>query len=120
MFFSYDWVDTAKWDRWLHENYHAYRVAMTQAIDDKLDALARWADQHGVPTVIGEGWIGYTPLLAEFEDGPVGQCLAEHALERCLDLGVWGVVLGSNSAPHHPGWSNVEWQQRWNARLRRS
>ena len=80
--------------------------------------LARWADQHRVPAVIGEGWIGYTPLHAEFEDGPVGQGLAEHALERCMEHGFWGVVLGSNSAPHHPGWRNVEWQQKWNARLR--
>lgn len=118
MFYSYDWVDPAKWDRWLYENYHAYRVAMTQAIDDRLAVLARWSDRHGVPAVIGEGWIGYTPLEAGFEDGPVGQGLAEHALERCLEHGFWGVVLGSNSAPHHPGWRNVEWQKNWNTRLR--
>ncbi len=118
MFYTYDWVDTARWDRWLYENYHAYRVAMIEAIDDRLSILARWADQHEVPAVIGEGWIGYTPLLAEFEDGPVGQGLAEHAIERCLEHGFWGVVLGSNSAPHHPGWRNVEWQRKWNARLR--
>jgi hypothetical protein len=118
MFYTYDWVDPARWDRWLYENYHAYRVAMTQAIDDRLSVLARWADQHRAPAVIGEGWIGYTPLLAEFEDGPVGQGLAEHAIERCIELGFWGVVLGSNSAPHHPGWRNVEWQKKWNARLR--
>jgi hypothetical protein len=118
MFYSYDWVNPAKWDRWLDENYHAYRDAMSQAIDDALAVLARWADQHGVPAVIGEGWIGYTPLLAEFEDGPIGQGLAEQALERCIEHGIWGVVLGSNSAPHHPGWRNVEWQQKWNARLR--
>jgi len=118
MFYSYDCVDPAKWDRWLYENYHAYKVAMTQAIDDKLAVLARWADQHEIPAVIGEGWIGYTPLLAEFEDGPIGQGLAEHALERCMEHGFWGVVLGSNSAPQHPGWKNVKWQKKWNARLR--
>lgn len=118
MFYSYDWVEPAKWDRWLYENYHSYRVAMTQSLDDKLGVLARWADQHAVPAVIGEGWIGYTPLLAEFEDGPVGQGIAEHAIERCIEHGFWGVVLGSNSAPHHPGWRNTDWQKKWNARLR--
>jgi hypothetical protein len=118
MFYSYDWVDTAKWDRWLYENYGDYRIAMTQALDDRLSVIARWADRHGVPAVIGEGWIGYTPLLAEFEDGPVGQGLAEHALTRCMEYGFWGVVLGSNSAPHHPGWRNVEWQRRWTSRFR--
>ena len=120
MFYTYDWVDTAKWDRWLYENYQAFRIAMRQSIDDKLALLARWADQRRVPMVIGEGWIGYTPLLAEFEDGPIGQGLAEHAIQRSLELGAWGVVLGSNSAPHHPGWANVEWQQKWNSRLKQN
>jgi hypothetical protein len=120
MLYAYEWVDTAKWDRWLYENYQSYRVAMVQSLDDKLAILARWAEHHKVPAVIGEGWIGYTPLFAEFEDGPVGQGLAEHAIERCIELGFWGAVLGSNSAPHHPGWRNVEWQQKWNKRLRES
>ncbi len=117
MFYAYDWVDPVKWDRWLYENYHAYRVAMYDALDDRLSVIAGWAEQHDVPAVIGEGWIGYTPLHAEFEDGPIGQAVAEHAIERCVEHGFWGVVLGSNSAPHHPAWRNVEWQRRWNDRL---
>jgi hypothetical protein len=117
MFYSYDWVDPVKWDRWLYENYGDYRVAMRQAIDDRLDVIARWASRRDIPAVIGEGWIGYTPLLAEFEDGPVGQSIAEHAVEKCIEHGFWGTVLGSNSAPHHPGWGNVDWQRRWNHRL---
>ena len=117
MFYTYDWVDTARWDRWLYENYGDYRVAMTYALDDRLSVLATWAQRHHVPAVIGEGWIGYTPLHAEFEDGPVGQGVAEQALERCMAHGFWGTVLGSNSAPHHPGWRNVEWQRRWNGRF---
>jgi hypothetical protein len=120
MFYTYDWVDTAKWDRWLYENYGDYRVAMTYALDDRLSVIATWAHRHNLPAVIGEGWIGYTPLHAEFEDGPVGQGVAEHALERTMEHGFWGVVLGSNSAPHHPGWHNVRWQQRWNERFRSS
>lgn len=117
MFYSYDWVDPVKWDRWLYEHYGDYRVAMRQAIDDRLDVIARWAARHDIPAVIGEGWIGYTPLLAEFEDGPVGQGIAEYAVEKCIEHGFWGTVLGSNSAPHHPGWHNVDWQRRWNQRL---
>jgi hypothetical protein len=120
MFYSYDCVDPVKWDRWLYENYGAYHIAMRQAIDNRLDAVAGWASRHDVPTVIGEGWIGYTPLFAEFEDGPVGQGIAEYAIEKCIELGVWGTVLGSNSAPHHPGWRNIGWQRRWNDRLLRS
>jgi hypothetical protein len=117
MFYSYDWVDPVKWDRWLYENYGSFRVAMRQAIDDRLDVIGRWADRHDIPAVIGEGWIGYTPLLAEFEDGPVGQGIAEYAVGKCIEHGFWGTVLGSNSAPHHPGWRNVEWQRRWNDRV---
>jgi hypothetical protein len=120
MFYSYDNVDTARWDRWLYDHYGEYRVAMRQGIDNRLDAVARWAGRHDVPAVIGEGWVGYTPLYAEFEDGPVGQDIAEYAIEKCIEHGFWGTVLGSNSAPHHPGWRNVEWQRRWNDRLLRS
>ncbi|WP_270889817.1 cellulase-like family protein [Pedococcus sp. 5OH_020] len=115
MFYSYDWIDTARWDRWLYENYGQWQQAMDQALDDRLGVLARWSDRHSVPLVIGEGWIGYTPLHAEVEDGPVGQAVAEAALRRCMAAGAWGVVLGSNSAPHHPGWQNVAWQQHWNS-----
>ena len=114
MFYSYDWIDTARWDRWLYENYGQWQHAMQQALDDRLTVLARWSHRHSVPLVIGEGWVGYTPLHAEFEDGPVGQGIAESAIRRCIELGAWGTVLGSNSAPHHPGWANVAWQQKWN------
>lgn len=117
MFYTYDWVDPVKWDRWLYDNYGAYRVAMRQAIDDRLQAISQFAQRHDVPAVIGEGWIGYTPLLAEFEDGPVGQDIAEYAIRKCAEHGFWGTVLGSNSAPHHPGWRNLDWQRRWNQRL---
>jgi hypothetical protein len=119
MFYSYDNVDPAKWDRWLYEHYGEYKVSMRRSLDDQLGVIARWAVRHDVPAVVGEGWIGYTPLLAEFEDGPVGQGIAEYAVQRCADLGFWGVVLGSNSAPHHPGWANVDWQRRWNGFFRR-
>lgn len=117
MFYSYDWVDTTRWDTWLYANYGRWQEAMTQALDDRLEALARFAERTAAPLAIGEGWIGYTPLLAEFEDGPVGRTLAEHAMTRCIEHGAWGAVVGSNSAPHHPGWANVEWQQRWNRRM---
>ncbi len=117
MFYTYDWVDTARWDAWLYERYGRWHEAMRQGLDDRLEVYARWGARHEVPVVVGEGWVGYTPLLAEFEDGPVGRAVAEHALTRCIELGVWGAVLGSNSAPHHPGWDAVEWQQRWNHRL---
>ncbi|UNX56168.1 hypothetical protein MF406_08215 [Georgenia sp. TF02-10] len=117
MFYTYDWVDTTRWDNWLYERYGQWREAMLQAIDDRLTALDLFARRHEAPLVIGEGWIGYTPLLAEFEDGPVGRTLAEHAITRCIERGAWGAVLGSNSAPHHPGWQNVDWQRRWNRRL---
>lgn len=117
MFYCHDWVDPARWDRWLYEHFHEYRESMYQALDDNLATIAAWAAERDVPAVIGEGWIGYTPLYTEFEDGPVGQGLAEHALTRAIEHGYWGVVLGSNSAPHHPGWRDVAWQQKWNARL---
>ncbi|MGK9147170.1 hypothetical protein KXS11_06040 [Plantibacter flavus] len=115
MFYAYDWVDTVKWDAWLYREFGAHAVAMEQAIDARLMAVATWARHRGIPAAVGEGWIGYTPLDAEFEDGPVGQELASYAVRRCADLGYWGTVVGSNSAPHHPGWNNVGFQRRTNA-----
>ena len=117
MFYSYDQTDPLLWDRWLYEHHHLYAEAMRWAIDDKLTAIASFARERSVPAVIGEGWIGYTPLYSEYEDGPLGTAIAEHAVDRALELGFWGVVLGSNSAPHHPAWSSIPWQQRLNRKL---
>ncbi|GAA1950608.1 cellulase-like family protein [Microbacterium aquimaris] len=114
MFYTYDNVDPRLWDRWLYEKHHLYAEAMRWAIDDKLTAISAFARQRGIPAVVGEGWIGYTPLHSEYEDGPLGTAIAEYAVQRAVDLGLWGVVLGSNSAPHHPGWRNVAWQQHLN------
>lgn len=114
MFYTYDWVDPAAWDRWLYRHYSIHEVAMKNGLDDRLRAVAMWARRHDVPAVIGEGWIGYTPLRADFEDGPIGQDVAAFAVQRCAELGYWGMLVGSNSAPHHPGWSNVEFQRTLN------
>lgn len=54
------------------------------------------------------------PLLAGFEEGPVGKFIAEYALRKGMALGFWGMTLCSNCAPHHPFWQDVDWQQRWN------
>lgn len=114
MFYAYDWVDPVRWDAWLYRNFAHYEESMLQAATDRLVAFKKWADRHGVPAAIGEGWIGYTPLEADFEDGPVGQFFAEEIVRRAHDLGYWGLIVGSNSAPHHPGWRNVEFQRRLN------
>jgi hypothetical protein len=79
--------------------------------------MADWAEQRGIPAVIGEGYVGYTPLLAGFEEGPVGKDIAEYAIETCRRLGFWGIILCSNAAPHHPFWQDVAWQQWWNRRI---
>ena len=111
MFYTYDWVDPVAWDRWLYRHYAVHEIAMKDGLDDRLRAVATWARRHHVPAVIGEGWIGYTPLHADFEDGPIGQELAAFAVRRCAELGYWGTLVGSNSAPHHPGWANVDFQR---------
>ncbi len=111
MFYAYDWVDPVAWDRWLCQHYANHETAMRNGLADRLRAVSAWARRHDVPAVIGEGWIGYTPLHADFEDGPIGQDVAAHAVRCCSKLGYWGTVVGSNSAPHHPGWSNVAFQR---------
>ena len=117
MFYAYDWVDPVRWDAWLYRHYATHEEAMLQAMSDRLTAVMQWARRRGVPAVVGEGWIGYTPLLADFEDGPVGQHFAEAAVGRGRELGFWGLLPGSNSAPHHPGWDNVAFQRKVNAMI---
>jgi hypothetical protein len=112
--YAYDWADPIKWDRWLYRNYAKHEIAMQQAIDTRLRGIAYWAERHGVPVVIGEGWIGYTPLDCDFEDGPIGQEIATAAVRKCIELGFWGTLTGSNRAPVHPAWADVEFQRRLN------
>lgn len=115
--YIHDWIVPDKWDLWLYDHYGAHREAMRQGIKLRLEVAADWAEQHHVPAVLGEGYVGYTPLHTNFEEGPVGKDLAEYAIETCLELGFWGIILCSNAAPHHPFWQDVTWQQRMNAHI---
>lgn len=117
MIYGYDWVDADAWDTWLLEEYGTYREVMRREIESRVIAIAEWARAQGVPALVGEGWVGYTPLHGTFEEGPVGRALAEHGIDTALARGVWGVVLCSNAAPHHPMWALREWQRAQNARI---
>ncbi|MCU1406283.1 MAG: hypothetical protein JWQ43_2586 [Glaciihabitans sp.] len=117
MVYGYDLVDPAKWDAWLLERYPRYRVEMHNEMASRIKGVAAWSHARGIPQVIGEGWIGYTPLHGTFEESAVGLELAEHGIRTSLEAGVWGMVLCSNAAPHHPLWSNIEWQRRMNAEI---
>jgi hypothetical protein len=118
MLYGYDWIDADAWDAWLYSEYGTYREVMHREIESRVIAVAGWARWRQVPAIVGEGWIGYTPLHGTFEEGPVGRELAEHGIRTALDRGVWGMVLSSNAAPHHPLWANKTWQQRTNELIR--
>ena len=107
----HDWCDPAAWDRWLYERYGLHRLAMEQLLDLWIDVAADWAHEHGVPLVLGEGWVGYTPLHATFEEGPVGADLCRRAVRRAVEVGAWGTVVCSNAAPQHPMWADVALQR---------
>ena len=115
MIYGYDWIDPAAWDAWLDANVDPYREVMLREIESRVIAVAEWARWRGVPAVVGEGWVGYTPRDGGFEEGPVGLELAEHGVRVAITHGVWGVVACSNAAPHHPMWADVAWQRRVNA-----
>jgi hypothetical protein len=115
LFYLHDWADPDKWDLFLYERYSAHRLAMIQKTEQRLEDVAWWAKQNKLPVVIGEGYIGYTPLYATFEEGPVGKFIAENAIQKGMELGFWGMVLCSNCAPHHPFWQEIEWQKRLNS-----
>jgi hypothetical protein len=118
MIYGYDWLDTTAWDAWLYSHYGEYRHLMRREIVSRTKAIARYAASREVPAVIGEGWIGYTPVHGWFEEGPVGLELNELGVATALAEGAWGVVLCSNAAPHHPMWSLRGWQTTMNRRIR--
>ncbi|MGA1835811.1 cellulase-like family protein [Herbiconiux sp. 11R-BC] len=117
MIYGYDWLDPSAWDAWLDAHYDGYREVMRREIESRVIAVAEWARWKGIPAVVGEGWIGYTPLHGGFEEGPGGLALAEHGIRTALEHGVWGMVLCSNAAPHHPMWADAAWQRRLNAEI---
>lgn len=116
--YTYDWVDPRRWDSWLGERMGEYRLLMAREIESRIAAIARWAAHQGVPVIIGEGWIGYTPLESMFEEGAESLALAEHAVRLALEHRVTEMVLGSNFAPHHAAWALVDWQRRMNELIR--
>ena len=113
--YVHDWVDTQAFDRWLYEHYGEHRIAMELKLCLWLDVAADWAAEHGVPLVLGEGWIGYTPLESTFEEGPVGAQLCRRAMAESRRVGAWGSIVCSNAAPHHPMWADIELQRECNA-----
>jgi hypothetical protein len=116
--YTHDWCDPVKWDRWLYSRYGEHRRAMAEVLDLWIAAAADWAGRHGVPLVFGEGWVGYTPLHTDFEEGPVGSEICEHAVTASAAAGAWGTVVCSNAAPHHPMWTDIGLQRRLNDQFR--
>jgi hypothetical protein len=116
--YTHDWCDPAKWDRWLYERYGGHRRAMRETLDTWLDVAADHAAARGIPLVFGEGWVGYTPLHAGFEEGPVGAEICAHAVRKSREIGALGTVVCSNAAPHHPMWRDADLQRRLNADFR--
>lgn len=113
--YVHDWADPDAFDRWLYDHYGEHRVAMDEKLRLWLDVAADWAAAHGVPLVLGEGWVGYTPLYGTFEEGPVGAQICRDAVRYASERGAWGTVVCSNAAPQHPMWADVALQQECNA-----
>ncbi|MCM3782379.1 hypothetical protein M3231_05300 [Neobacillus mesonae] len=114
LIYLHDWSDPDKWDLFLYERYSAHKIAMLQKADLRFEEVSDWVRHSSLPVVIGEGYVGYTPLHAGFEEGPVGKFIAEYAIRKGMALGFWGMTLCSNCAPHHPFWDDIAWQRTWN------
>jgi hypothetical protein len=115
MFYLMDWLEPQSFDYWLYGHYQEHALGMRDRIRTQIQALAREAARRGVPAATGEGWISYSPLLAEFEDGPVGKTIAEDAVRDCIENDYWAIVPNSNSSPAHARcWAERDWHLKVN------
>jgi hypothetical protein len=113
--YVHDWADAATIDRWLYDHYGEHRLAMAQKLTLWLEVAADHAERRGLPLVFGEGWVGYTPLHGQFEEGPVGAQICRFAMSESARVGAWGSIVCSNAAPQHPMWADVALQKEANA-----
>jgi hypothetical protein len=107
-------VDPDKFDLWLYDHYALYRESMRQKLTTWISLTAQWARSINAPAVLGEGYVGYTPLFGGFEESVVGKDLAEHAVREAARHDFWGVILCSNCAPGQPFWHDIAWQHTTN------
>ena len=112
--YVHDWCDPEAFDRWLYQRYQAWEHAMTTKLQIWLSVARDWAESHGVPLVFGEGWIGYTPRDARFEEGPIGAQFCRLAVDESTRVGAWGTIVCSNAAPQHAMWDDIALQQQCN------
>lgn len=108
--YVHDWCDPEAWDRFLYERYTQHHLEMTSRLDQWMDVAADFARGRGVPLVFGEGWVGYTPLTANFEEGPIGADYCRLAARKSRAIDAWGYIVCSNAAPHHPMWADLSLQ----------
>ncbi|MFC4006237.1 cellulase-like family protein [Nonomuraea purpurea] len=112
--YVHDWCDPARFDRWLYDRYATYRYGMAEKLRLWIETAADWAAERGLPLVLGEGWVGYTPLHGMFEEGPVGAEICLEAVGHARRVAAWGTVVCSNAAPQHPMWADLDLQRRAN------
>lgn len=112
-----DWVDAEAFDRYLYERYQVHHFEMVTTLRIWLDVAADRAAERGIPTVFGEGWVGYTPLRGDFEEGPIGAAFCRLAIDESIRIGAWGTIVCSNAAPQHPMWADVALQTECNEKF---
>ncbi|MGN6125132.1 MAG: cellulase-like family protein [Humibacter sp.] len=108
--FFHDWLIPEAFDRFLYERYQNHRVEMDRVLAIWLDVASDHAKARRVPLVFGEGWVGYTPLRGNFEEGPVGAEFCRRAVRESRRVDAWGTIVCSNAAPHHPMWGDIALQ----------
>ncbi|WP_429763245.1 cellulase-like family protein [Isoptericola nanjingensis] len=116
--YVHDWCDPEAVDRWLYDRYGAHRLAMAERLREWIGVAADHAARLGIPLVLGEGWVGYTPRDTRFEEGPVGAQICRDAVRHADAVGAWGSVVCSNAAPQHAMWDDEQLQRECTAMLR--
>lgn len=109
--YVHDWCDPVAFDRWLDERLPGYQRSMEATLARWLGAAADFARSRGIPLLLGEGYVGYTPRDSRFEEVGFGADFCRYTIREAVRVAVWGAVVCSNAAPHHPMWDEVELQR---------
>ena len=118
IFWLYENLDNAKWDRWVAESFAQWKDRIWAEARKRFAEDAQEAGRRQLPLVLDEGGFFFPPRLSRFEVSPAGLALLDLCTDLAIEHGYWGYMPGTYCGPEHRIWhDNPEWLRQTNARF---